>query len=135
MAFYGKKSLHSVSQLTETVIFLSYTFPINQFNGYKMKQKFLLSVLTCGLLVGSTGLQAKTDAKVLMQKEMQKHAATSSKKASKEIVDGLQSTFTAFGALQKNKKDTAEKLLKQATASFDKALKADPALGLVPIDE
>ena len=135
MAFYGKKSLHSVSQLTETVIFLSYTFPINQFNGYKMKQKFLLSVLTCGLLVGSTGLQAKTDAKVLMQKEMQKHAATSSEKASKEIVDGLQSTFTALGALQKNKKDTAEKLLKQATASFDKALKADPALGLVPIDE
>jgi len=36
-----------------------------------MKQKFLLSVLTCGLLLGSTGLQAKTDTKVLMQKEVQ----------------------------------------------------------------
>ena len=100
-----------------------------------MKQKLLLSALTCGLLLSATGLQAKTASKVLMQKEVQKHAATSSKKASKEIVDGLQSTFTALGALQKNKKDTAEKLLKQATESFDKALKADPALGLVPIDE
>ena len=99
-----------------------------------MKKRFLLSVLTCGLLLGATGLQAKTDKKELVdnviQQEIKDH-----KQAPKEIVAGMQNTFVALKAMEANKKDEAKKALEAATKSFDAALKADPSLDLIPIDE
>jgi len=99
-----------------------------------MKKRFLLSALTCGLLLSATGLQAKTGKKELvnnvMQQEIKDH-----KQAPKDIVAGMQNTFAALKAIQAGKKDDAKKALEAATKSFDAALKADPSLDLVPIDE
>jgi len=99
-----------------------------------MKRRVLLSALACGVLLGATGLQAKTDKKELVhnmaQAEMKNH-----KQAPKEIVAGMQNAFAALQALQAGKKEAAQKALEKANKSFDAALKADPALDLVPIDE
>jgi len=99
-----------------------------------MKKRFLLSALTCGLLLGATGLQAKTDKKELVdtvaQEQIKNH-----KPAPKEIVAGMQNTFMALKAIQANNKDEAKEALEAATKSFDAALKADPSLDLIPIDE
>jgi len=99
-----------------------------------MKKRFLLSALTCGLLLSATGLQAKTDKKTLvnntMQQEIKDHKA-----APKEIVSGMQQTFAALQALQANKKEDAQKALEKAKKSFDAALKAEPSLDIVPVDE
>ena len=99
-----------------------------------MKKRFLLSALTCGLLIGATGLQAKTDKKELVHNVMQQQVKNH-KQAPKEIVVGMQNTFAALKAMQVNKKDEAKKALKAATKSFDAALKADPSLDIIPIDE
>ena len=99
-----------------------------------MKKRLLLSALTCGLLLGATGLQAKTDKKELVNNVMQEQAKEH-KQAPKEIVAGMQNTFTALKAIQAGKKDEAKKALEAATKSFDTALKANPSLDLVPIDE
>jgi len=88
-----------------------------------MKKRFLLSALTCGLLIGATGLQAKTDKKELVHNVMQQQVKNH-KQAPKEIVVGMQNTFAALKAMQVNKKDEAKKALKAATKSFDAALKA-----------
>jgi len=99
-----------------------------------MKKRVLLSALACGLLLGATGIQAKTAKKDLVhnmaQAEMKNH-----KQAPKEIVAGMQNAFAALQALQAGKKDAAQKALEAANKSFDVALKADPALDIVPIDE
>ncbi len=55
------------------------------------------------------------------------------KKAPKEIVEGLTKTLKAIEALQKNDTKSAQKYLDEASALFDKALKANPNLKLVPI--
>jgi len=99
-----------------------------------MKRKLLLSTLTSLLLLGTTVLQAKTDKKELVQKEAQAQIKNH-KQAPKEIVEGLQSTYMAMTALQQNKKEEAVKLLEKADKNFDTALKADPYLKLIPIDE
>ena len=99
-----------------------------------MKKRFLLSVVTCGLLLGATGLQAKTDKKELVNNVMQQEAKNH-KQAPKDIVAGMQNTFAALKAMQAGKKDEAKKALEAANKSFDAALKADPSLNLIPIDE
>ncbi|KYJ85787.1 YfdX family protein [Sulfurovum riftiae] len=99
-----------------------------------MKKRLLLSALTCGVLLGTTGLQAQTDKKELVQNVMQKEVKDH-KQAPKEIVAGMQNTFAALKAMQANKKDEAKKALEAATKSFDAALKADPSLDIIPIDE
>ena len=99
-----------------------------------MKRKLLLSTLTSLLLLGTTVLNAQTDKKELVQKEAQAQIKNH-KQAPKEIVEGLQNTYMAMTALQQNKKDEAVKLLEKADKSFDVALKADPSLKLIPIDE
>ena len=99
-----------------------------------MKRKLLLSTLTSLLLLGTTVLQANTDKKELVQKAAQEQIKNH-KQAPKEIVEGLQSTYMAMTALQQNKKADAVKLLEKADKSFDVALKADPSLKLIPIDE
>ncbi|BAF72236.1 YfdX family protein [Sulfurovum sp. NBC37-1] len=99
-----------------------------------MKKRFLLSALTCGLLLGATGLQAKTDKKELVNNVMQQEVKNH-KQAPKEIVAGMQNTFAALQAMQAGKKEDAKKALESATKSFDAALKADPSLDIIPIDE
>ena len=99
-----------------------------------MKRKLLLSTLTSLLLLGTTVLQAQTDKKELVQK-VANEQIKNHKQAPKEIVEGLQNTYMAMTALQQNKKDEAVKLLEKANKSFDVALKADPSLKLIPIDE
>ena len=99
-----------------------------------MKRKLLLSTLTSLLLLGTTVLNAQTDKKELVQKEAQAQIKNH-KQAPKEIVMGLQNTYKAMTALQQNKKENAIKLLEEANKSFDVALKADPSLKLIPIDE
>ncbi len=99
-----------------------------------MKKTLLLSALTCGLLLSTTAIQAKSDTKTLVQ-----HQITDSKKAfkqaPKEIIEGLQDTSKAVRYLQHKKIDEAKKLLSDATEKFDKALKDNPALDIVPLDE
>jgi uncharacterized spore protein YtfJ len=99
-----------------------------------MKKGFLLSAIACGVLMGTVSLQAKTDKKVLVQHEMDKQVKNH-KQAPKEIIMGMQNTFNALQAMHKGDKKTAQKALEAATQSFDKALKANPALDLIPVDE
>ncbi|RRS30349.1 MAG: hypothetical protein P794_07280 [Epsilonproteobacteria bacterium (ex Lamellibrachia satsuma)] len=99
-----------------------------------MKKRFLLSALTCGLLLSATGLQAKTEKKELVNNVIQQEVKNH-KQAPKEIISGMQNTFAALKAMQAGKKDEAKKALEAATKSFDAALKADPSLDIIPIDE
>jgi len=39
-----------------------------------MKKRLLLSAPTCGLILGTTSIQAKTDTKTLMETQINKHA-------------------------------------------------------------
>jgi len=99
-----------------------------------MKKRYLLSALTCGLLLSATALQAKTEKKELVNNVMQQEVKNH-KQAPKDIVAGMQNTFAALKAMQAGKKDEAKKALEAANKSFDAALKADPSLDLIPIDE
>jgi hypothetical protein len=79
----------------------------------------------------------KNDAKrihKILDKEIKKHNLTK-KQAPKEIISGLQNTIMALRALQKNNKTVAKQALENATKSFDAALKKDPKLDMVPVDE
>jgi hypothetical protein len=55
------------------------------------------------------------------------------KAAPKEIVDGLNDTLKAIVALKKQDIKSAKELLSKASENFDKALKANPNLKMVPI--
>ena len=99
-----------------------------------MKQKFLISTLLSTLLLGTTMLQAKTDNKTLVQHQVEKNKKTT-KQAPNEIIDGAKNSFMAMSFLQHNKIDEAKKLLTKATKDFDQALKANPKLDIVPIEE
>lgn len=59
----------------------------------------------------------------------------SKQQAPKEIMNGLRNTIMALRALQANNKSAAKQALESATKSFDAALKKNPKLDLVPIDE
>ena len=97
-------------------------------------KRVIISAVTCALLFGATALQAKTDKKTLVRNEMAAQAKNH-KVAPKEIILGMQNTFKALQDLHMNKKDDAKKDLKTALASFDKALKDNPKLDLIPVDE
>jgi hypothetical protein len=79
-------------------------------------------------------LQAKTDNKTLVQHQVEKNKKAT-KQAPKEIMEGARNSFMAMSFLQHNKIDEAKKLLTKATENFDKALKANPKLDVVPIEE
>ncbi|WP_457596627.1 YfdX family protein [Hydrogenimonas sp.] len=72
--------------------------------------------------------------KQCVRKEVHK-ASQHFKKAPKEVVDALNATIAAVEAIDKNDLKTAKEQLKKATALFDKALKANPNLDLVPVDQ
>ena len=99
-----------------------------------MKKRVVLSALASLLLVGATGLQAKTEKKVLVNKVIQQQAARH-KPAPKEILLGMQNTFRALQAMQTGDMNATQKALENAYGSFQTALKDDPSLDLVPVDE
>jgi len=99
-----------------------------------MKKNILLSVLACGLLLSTSSLQAKTGKQTLIQTAAQKHNKDL-QVTPKIVMEGLQATFKAVNAIQANKIDEAKKYLALATEDFNKALKADPKLDLLPVDE
>ena len=97
-------------------------------------KRVIISAITCALLFGATALQAKTDKRTLVRNEMSTQAKNH-KVAPKEVILGMQNTFKALQDLHANKKDEAKKDLKAALESFDKALKDNPKLDLIPVDE
>ena len=99
-----------------------------------MKKTLLLSTLTAGLLLSTTMLQAKTDTKTLVKQQITQ-TQKNFKKAPKEIEEALNASSLAMQSLQHKKVDEAKKQLKIATEKFDLALKNDPTLDIVPLDE
>ena len=73
-------------------------------------------------------------SKQQMIKDELKLATKNIAKPSKEILDGLNATFKAMTSLKHHDLKSAETLLTTATNLFDKALKKEPNLKLVPID-
>ena len=79
----------------------------------------------------------RDDAKrlhTIISKEIKIHHINT-KRPSKEIASGLQNSITALHALQANNKLAAKKALESATKSFEAALKKDPKLDMVAVDE
>ena len=70
----------------------------------------------------------------IIDKEM-KANHMSKQQAPQEIMSGLRNTIMALRALQANNKTAAKQAFESATKSFDAALKKDPQLDLVPVDE
>ncbi len=99
-----------------------------------MKRTLFISIIACGLLFATSNIQAKTNTQQLIQKEAQK-SQKDFKQAPKEILDGLTESSKAMQSLQEQKSDEAKKHLQNAIANFDKALKNDPSLDIIPIDE
>jgi len=99
-----------------------------------MKKTLLLSVLACGVLLSTTSIQAKSDTKTLVQQQM-KENKQAFKQAPKEILDALKETSLAMQSLKHHKNDEAKKHFKLATEKFNKALKDNPALDILPLDE
>ncbi len=73
-------------------------------------------------------------SKQQMIKDELKLATKNIAKPSKEILDGLNATFKAMTSLKRHDLKSAETLLTTATNLFDRALKKEPNLKLVPID-
>ncbi len=108
----------------------------------------IISTVVASLLLGGSLLQASSEksiknisniekhqkSKKIIEKEIQTQTQTQNfKNAPKEIMLGLNSTFNAIKSLEQNNTDAAKKSLVKATKEFNTALKADPALGLVPV--
>jgi len=82
--------------------------------------------------------EAQRDDALRLHKIIDKEIKTnhmSKQQAPKEIMSGLQNTIMALRALQANNKSAAKQALESATKSFDAALKKNPKLDMVPIDE
>lgn len=99
-----------------------------------MKKTLLHSALVCGLLLSTTTLQAKSDTKTLVEKQI-KENKEAFKEAPKEIVTAFKSVAAAMKALEKKQTAEAKKALKTATENFNKALKNNPDLDIVPLEE
>lgn len=103
-----------------------------------MRKKIIVSTLLAGLMLSTSAYAnnlSTKDAqqlKTIVNTEVSNHRQSLTK-APKEITDGLQKTVVALRALQQNQPDTAKKALTEATKLFDKALKNDPKLTLVPV--
>jgi len=64
-----------------------------------------------------------------------KNSKNNMNKTPKDVMSALNSTIKAMQYLYMNKIDNAKKSLQDATKLFDKALKNNPALDLVPVDQ
>ncbi len=98
-----------------------------------MRKGLVVSAVLASLVFGVSSLQAGT----MTKKELVKKEVTLQNKnfkvASLNIQKGLNDTLKAIDALNKKDTKSAKADLKEATKYFDKALKLDPKLGLVPI--
>ncbi len=99
-----------------------------------MKRSILLSAAVCGLILSSSAIQAKTETKTMMEQQVKKHTQEQMK-APKEVAEGIQNTFKSVRLIETGKLDEAKKLLQKANEDFSKALKNNPALGLIPLEE
>lgn len=101
-----------------------------------MKKELIASVAVASLMLGVPALQASNVAtKANTVKKEVSFQNKNFKVASKNIQIGLNDTLNAISALQNKKTKVAAKNLEEASKYFDKALKIDPRLGLVPIEE
>ncbi len=106
-----------------------------------MRRKVIVSLALASMLFGVSSFGASkmnqvvgaTHSKNAINKEVS-YQNKKFKLASKDIQNGLNDTLKAIDALQKNKAKDAKKYLVEASKLFDKALKADPTLRLVPIE-
>ncbi len=107
-----------------------------------MKNIISISTIAAALMFGSLALQANSTSQhathtKLTQQVVAKEAALQQKTfktASKDIISGLNNSLFATDAIQKKDTKAAEDALTKATKLFDKALKVDPNLKLVPIN-
>ncbi len=99
-----------------------------------MKRGVLLSWVAVALLLGAQSVEAKESKQVLMQKEAKVHQ-DDLKKTPKEIGEGLELTIQAVQKITKHQEKEAQKLLEKASSNFEKALKANPNLDLIPVEE
>ena len=100
-----------------------------------MKKELIASAALVSLVLGVPSLNASTNIKA---KSIQKEVSFQNKNfkvASQDIQKGLNDTLNAISLLSKNRNKAAKKDLSDATMYFAKALKVDPKLGLVPIEE
>ncbi len=101
-----------------------------------MKRELITSVALASFMLGVPALQAaNVVSKANSIKKEVNFQNKNFKVASKDIQKGLSNTLSAIAALEKKKTAIAKGDLKKSTKFFDKALKADPKLGLVPIEE
>jgi tetratricopeptide (TPR) repeat protein len=98
------------------------------------KNRFIISALISTLLLGAPSFFAKTDTKTLVEKQT-KSGKDNIKKTPKEVIDGVQKSFMALALLKKGKIENAKSLLKEAVADFDKAIKTNPHLAVLPIEQ
>lgn len=108
-----------------------------------MRKGLMVSVVVASLLLGVGSLQAK-EMSVNHQKQVRtmknyvknevNFQSSKFKMASKDISLGLNNTIKAIDLLGKKDNKKAQKLLEEATKAFDRALKIEPRLKLVPID-
>jgi len=106
-----------------------------------MRKKVIVSLALASMLFGVSTFGASKMNQVVgathSKNAINKEVSFQNKKfklASKDIQNGLNDTLKAIDALQKNKIKDAKKYLMEASKLFDKALKADPTLRLVPIE-
>ncbi len=108
-----------------------------------MRKGLMVSVVVASLLLGVGSLQAKEmsanhQKQVRTMKNYVKNEvnfqSSKFKMASKDISLGLNNTIKAIDLLGKKDNKKAQKLLEEATKAFDRALKIEPGLKLVPID-
>jgi len=101
-----------------------------------MKKELIASVALASVMLGVPALQAANVAsKTNSIKKEVSFQNKNFKIASKDIQKGLNDTLNAISSLEKKNSKVAQKNLQEATKYFDKALKIDPKLGLVPIEE
>jgi len=106
-----------------------------------MRKKVIVSLALASMMFGVSTFGASKMNQVVgtthTKNAINKEVSFQNKKlklASKDIQNGLNDTLKAIDALHKKKINVAKKLLLDASKSFDKALKADPNLRLVPIE-
>ncbi len=101
-----------------------------------MKKEMIASVALATLMLGVPALQASNvTSKASSVKKEVNFQNKNFKVASQDIQKGLNDTLSAIAALEKKNTKVAKKNLQEATKYFNKALKTDPKLGLVPIEE
>lgn len=97
-----------------------------------MKKQLLLLALSSTLLL--TNAYAKATKAELVQNQTKKHQSNL-KNTPKEVIEAIANTYKAVALIKANKIDEAKKILTQADKKFQEALKKNPKLDLLPVDE